>query len=403
MDFSLDDKVILCSMDLSGNPQALLDQKNYAAELANVFTTGNEFAARDLWKASHYKKLAGLDETPPGPCLVRTKTFYVASRLFSYSRSIVYLLNRAFHFVSQPLAIRLFQVGGLSFGVQLLFDIAVTIHSTFLVSYPVEEYQSSIARSIWQRFTNVMLKDGRLNRMIFSALLCILNLLGFFLTGGFFILINLAGFLFDLVNKACKTYADAGKFKQVLNKIDHDLNQYQHELHHLAAVPRDETVRLRMDEVKCKINKLKFIKFKTSEKINGIKFFRSVFTLSTLLIATGISLLFVSGGWIAGTMLILVSLGLYTINTLHSEEWKKFVNQVHHSKTYSEGKEKLTSSYTKYCRKFFSKTYQNQEIKHQTVTSDPHLNDATPLNWMQKQETNDTAFENSKITYKKCS
>ncbi len=139
LELTLDEKEIVCSLDLKKYPELYEEQKQLAAELRDLYTLGSPDVAPDIVKAIKYKKLAAgiKDEEQSILGKVRslftnpTNGLYATLRFINLLRQLVARANKFTPNISKGFLPNEFSYLGLVYGVTLLLDIGVVIYCTF--------------------------------------------------------------------------------------------------------------------------------------------------------------------------------------------------------------------------------------------------------------------------------
>lgn len=207
---------------------------------------------RDLWKSKAY----GDEEL--SATLVATKKrmdfFYLTLGWFTSFRLFFLRINRIFDYnhlafiVDRTVEVgntffntifnaildnakTLFSILGLSYFVELLGDVSIIAKAAF---FPTQEEKENNP-SAWSRALNTFRKGERVPRMANALVWGVVNLLGFFFTGGVSAGLNTGLFVFDVFVDVYKYYRDRSKHVCLANQIRKQKVELENELDNPTA------------------------------------------------------------------------------------------------------------------------------------------------------------------------
>ncbi|MDR3477360.1 MAG: hypothetical protein P4M14_04945 [Gammaproteobacteria bacterium] len=217
---------ILCSLDLSHNPDAETYKQALAAELVNLYENGAKGVKTDKWKAKKYSKIAKVASKSAliQDTLWRTETAYNTfgwandTRLFAVR--VVNLLAVAR--VGAVAAVNsVLSILGLMYAIRLVFDIALVTKAVFS---PEGDEEKNLSK--WERLKAVMAKDTRKFRMANDLLWFALNLAAICMSAGLSLaglmaartVMAVGGFAFDAIVEVIK-WIDVRRHEEVLLNV----------------------------------------------------------------------------------------------------------------------------------------------------------------------------------------
>lgn len=160
----------------------------------------------------------------------------------------------------------LLAIGGLSYGIELLFDIFLVLKHVFFPHKGEENL------TIGQRFHNALNKKDRKARMWNAAIWFGINLACLFITGGTSALLNIAAFTFDVAHEIYKQRRDLKQHRKVLKKVDDEIRNLEAELKNVYL----KNYQQKDYAVKCEntfqeLQRLKFVRTQLLKKIEAVR------------------------------------------------------------------------------------------------------------------------------------
>lgn len=229
---SVREKEIFCDLSVV-NDDFIGAQEHASKELYDVYKHGKGVVS-NKWKAKKYADKASVAlSAQENSALQKHTPYQLATGIlgntgslyssFGWFTSIRILFLGARKFLENALGSglllpfkNLLAIGGLSFALELIWDIFIMIPKA--VFFPQGDEEKKL--SYGERFWNVLFKDARANRMANAIVWLPINALGFFVTGGTSALLNIGGFIFDLFHEAHKAYVDIGNHTGLLDKLE---------------------------------------------------------------------------------------------------------------------------------------------------------------------------------------
>lgn len=202
---------IYSCLDLHENIDSLAEQRYIRLKVSQIYETGRDDVNKNTWKAKKYLAEA-TSATPVKHGFWSSETVFTVLGLFSTIRSQITRLNTLLkqNFIAKAFLNRLFGIAGLSFLVELIYDLYLTTKSAYR-SMPIEtdmEKKSSFFKRFINRckifihhFNNALdEEEGRRNRMLSYAMWGSINLTLFIVSFGASFLLNAFGYFIDVLN-----------------------------------------------------------------------------------------------------------------------------------------------------------------------------------------------------------
>jgi hypothetical protein len=243
------EKEIFCGIK-SSNLTVIASQRAMARELHDIYYLGDG-VTRDKAKVKKYADMGGIVDSD----IESTRTQYVYSA-FGWFTTFRILLIGARKFTENVIGSSTtvltqyagaLRVGGLSYAVELLWDLGLMIPKAVFFPEGILEKQASKM----ERLRNILAKDNRANRMRNAVLWLAVNGTCFYVTDGMSALLNVIGFSADLLNECYNYQVDFNEHNDFLTKIKNRFNQQPRDPH-VSAVLIDvqNAINSKIDEVK---------------------------------------------------------------------------------------------------------------------------------------------------------
>lgn len=214
-----DEAEVICNLKLEKTTELV----QLYRDTGEHFSKDTKESTADKYKAEKY--LAKAEENKKAnDTYFRMASAYEAINWFNAVRLLMVRINRLLPLIHTPITRSLFAIAGLSYGIGLLIDLGVVFKTVFFPNKSDEDVT-------WRdRLSNILQKDGRGFRMVNNAVWFGINLAVFLLTGGFSVLLNIAGWIFDVGQEIAKKYVDVKKHENTLAKINDKIRELEEEI-----------------------------------------------------------------------------------------------------------------------------------------------------------------------------
>lgn len=232
MQLSTTQQEIVCSIlsqeSLSGNNDLLLQERQQLLQLLmKRYEHGDIDTLKNSQKAKEYQAQLGLpdDSADADVFAVRTK-LVTMHQLFTWSRLLLARLNKILSVINrgQGFLPRLFNLAGLSFGLELLIDIITIFYDVFQPDLAEYEKSLSDGERLLHRLKLAFADTDRLSRMTNDAIWFGINLTSFILFGPIALLINpiinISGNSFDVLHDGFFCWLNAAPLLDLSEKIN---------------------------------------------------------------------------------------------------------------------------------------------------------------------------------------
>ena len=231
---------IYSNLDLHENTDSLAEQRYVRLQVSQIYETGREDVNQNRWKAKKYlAEATAATQVKHG--FWSSETAFTLLGLYTLIRSQVTRLNTLFkhEYIGKAFLNRLFGIAGLSYFVELSYDLYLTTKFAYQ-TMPVETEEEKQA-SFFQRFASrcklfvqhfknaIEEEEGRKNRMVNCAVWGAINLTLFLVTFGWSFLLNLTGFFIDVWNVYHKRYHVVAMHEDLLNQISEKVTEIKSE------------------------------------------------------------------------------------------------------------------------------------------------------------------------------
>lgn len=343
--WNVKEKEIFCSLRFE-NEILKAQQKELSLELANIFEHGDENTARDLVKAKKYRGENPFDFVG---------LVFTLHGIFTGIRHLLSRTNRLLSLFKLGFLPAFFSIFGLSYGINLIVDIGIILHSTFRLELSDFEKKYSFWERTKMRFKNVVMEDGRLNRMTNDGFSFAANLAVWLCAGPLAlgiapflnIVISSSVHIFDAIHDAFFTWFNFNPYKQLAKKIDNHISKVRSKIdllkdkrEYFKQNYQDDTlIAEKLERNIAKHNRLLTVKHRLAEKTADVKIqLARQLILTTVVLMTMLMIFFPPAAPAAGFILTVSAAALLATTNIITGSLTNFI--------YQHAKEKIPKLWT---------------------------------------------------------
>lgn len=244
LNLSISGAVAYCELDFEEDDIAKEEQANIALQLSALYFYGAPDVNRDEEKALYYYLKATL-LNPPADGLDFPSYIYYYFGFFTTARLFTVRLNRvlSLEMINKPFLFPAFSILGMSYFAEFSFDFFQMVKSAYHAMPKLEEELTGFAwltnrsQHFWRCFKIALDEDNRKYRMLNSLMWGTLNLVLFLGTAGIgTVLLNLGGFLIDVLNEIENARKTIEKYETILPQINEKISSLTNQKRELISV-----------------------------------------------------------------------------------------------------------------------------------------------------------------------